>query len=166
MSPRTSLRRLARVDDVGVVLVPLQQPVLEAAEAEEVVLLLELDDLAAPRAVVLDVVGADVLLVRHGVPAAVGVELDVAGVVAGLQQLRDRGVVAGLGGADEAGRSVMSSSAPGVAVALDGAIGPLLRGHAVGLGGLLHLEPVLVGAGEEEDVLARAGGASGRWRRR
>ena len=94
-----------RVDDVGVLLVPLQQPVLEAAQPEEVVLLLQLDDLASAGPVVLDLVGPDVLLVRDRVPAPVGVELDVAGVVAGLQQLGDRDVVARLGGADEVGRS-------------------------------------------------------------
>ena len=95
----------------------------------------------------------DVLLVRHRVPAAVGIELDVARVVAGLQQLGDGRVVAGLGRADEpVVRDV--EHAPRVAVALDGPVGPLLGGDAVGLGRLLDLEAVLVRAGQEEHVVA------------
>src|SRR4029453_18589623 len=44
---------------------------------------------------------------------------------------------------------------PGLAEALGGAVGPLLRGDPVGLGRPLNLEPVLVGAGEEEGVVAQ-----------
>ena len=87
--------------------VPVEKPVLEAAETEEVVLLLEvLDRLAVRGATVGLTVDLDqfvvlvVLLARHAVLAGEGVEFDVAGVVAALQQLGDGVLVALLGGAE------------------------------------------------------------------
>ena len=91
-------------DGAGVRGVPVEQSLLEAAEAEEVVLFLvvldrSLVDLAQVARVEF-VVGV-VLLARDAVLALVDVELDVAGVVAALQQLGDADLVALLGGADE-----------------------------------------------------------------
>ena len=62
-------------------------------------------------------------------------------------------MVAGLGGADEVVVADVEQL-PGLAEAGAGAVGLLLGGDAVGLGRALHLEAVLVGAGEEEDVVA------------
>ena len=97
VAPRLGLHR------VGVRGVPLEQAVCVAAELEEVVLLLHvLDGRAVDRAVAVDqlVLGV-VRLARDAVQALVGAELDVAGVVAGLQQRLDAAVVARLGRADE-----------------------------------------------------------------
>ena len=73
--------------------VPVEEPVLEAAEAEEVVLLLEVLDRAlvdrAPSSPVDQFVVGVVLLAGDAVLAGERVELDVAGVVAALQQLGD-----------------------------------------------------------------------------
>jgi len=142
-----------RMDHVGMVGVPRQQAVLEPAQAEEVVLLLHLDDLAAAAAVLLHVAGGDVLLVRDRVPASIGAELDVAGLVAGLEERADRLVVTGLGGADELVVGDVEEP-PRVLEPLHGAVGPLEGGDAVGLGGLLDLEAVLVRAGQIEDVVS------------
>ena len=49
---------------------------------------------------------------------------------------------------------LMFEQRPRLLEPLDDLVGPLLRRHAVGLGRSLHLEPVLVGAGEEERVVA------------
>ena len=93
-----------RRDDLGVVLDPVEQALLVAAQPEEVVLLLELGDrLAVDRAVdAVDQLGLGVVrLAGHAVRALVGVELDVAVVLDPREQRLHRGVVARLGGADE-----------------------------------------------------------------
>ena len=142
--------------------VPVEQSVLEAAEAEEVVLLLvRVDQPLVDRAQVAGqqlVVGV-VLLAGDAVLAAVHAELDVAGVVAALQQLDDGGLVARLGGADEVVVGDVQP-VPGVGELGRDLVAELLRGLAGGLGGLLDLETVLVGAGEVLDVVARAAGSS------
>src|SRR3954465_6257741 len=88
----------------------------------------------------------------HAVEAFVRAELDVAGVVARLQQLFDAGVVTGFGGTDEV---VVSNTEPPPR-------GAELFGDAVGVregrqsfrfGGALDLQPVFVCAGEEVDVI-------------
>ena len=61
--------------------------------------------------------------------------------------------MAGLGGADEVVVGDVEQL-PGLAEPLAGAVGVLPGRDAVGLGRPLHLEAVLVGAGEEEDVVA------------
>ena len=101
-----------------------------------------------------------VLLAADAVLAAVHVELDVAGVVAALQQLDHGDLVARLGGADEVVVGDVEPL-PGVGELRGDLVGELLRRLADGLGGLLDLEAVLVGAGEELDVVARAAGSSG-----
>ena len=137
---------------------------------EEVVLLGDqLHGAAVDGAVAVDEVGLGVVrLARHAVEALVGAELDVAGVVAGLEQPLDGPVVAGLGGADEVVVGDVEQL-PRVPEALDGLVGPLPRRDAVGLGRPLDLQAVLVGAGEEEDVVAEepvpAGHRVGRHRR-
>ena len=90
-------------DEVGVLLVPLEQGLLVLREPEEVVLLAhQLDGAAVDGAVAVDQLGLGVVrLAGHAVEALVRAEVDVAGVVAGLQQLVHGPVVAGLGGADE-----------------------------------------------------------------
>ncbi len=136
--------------------VPVEEAVLEPRQAEEVVLLLEVVDRPlvdrAQLAVDQLVVGV-VLLARHAVLAAVEVELDVAGVVAALQQLDHGALVPRFGRADEV--VVGDLEAPPCLDELRGdPVGELLRRRAGGLGGLLDLEAVLVGAGEELDVVA------------
>ena len=69
-------------------------------------------------------------------------------------------LVAGFCGADEVGVGD-AHAAPEVAEGLRDLVGELLRGDAGGDGGALDLLPVLVGAGEEEDVLAEEAVAAG-----
>ena len=156
MMPSASLRFDARADGVGVGLVPLEEPVLEGAQLEEVVLLLEqLDRRAVDGAVAVDELGLLlVVLAGHAVQPAVDPELGVAVVVDLLQELLHGPVVAGLGGADEVVVGDVEP-VPGLDEARRRAVHPLLRGHAVGLGGPGDLVPVLVGPGEEEDVVAQ-----------
>ncbi len=137
--------------------VPVEQRLLEAGELEEVVLLLHVLDrpvVDGAQRPVDQVVDRVVGLARHAVQALVRAELDVAVVVDPLQDLLHGGVVAGLAGADEVVvRDV--EQLPGVAEALGGAVGPLERRDPVGLGRPLDLQAVLVGAGEEERVVAQ-----------
>ncbi len=98
---------------------------------------------------VLGVVG----LARDAVEALVGAELDVAGVVDLLEELLDGLVVAGLGRTDEVVVGDVEG-VPGVAEVLGGLVDELLGRDPAGLGRPLHLQPVLVGAGQVEDVVA------------
>ncbi len=146
-------RRLHRLGMLGV---EGEQAVLVAREAEEVVLLGDvLDDRAVDRAAlaVVELVLLVVELAAHAVEALVAVELDVAAVVDPLEELLHRHLVPGLGGADVVvvgDVEVVPRGTEEGAVA----VGPLERGDVVGLGRPLDLEPVLVGAGEEHDVVA------------
>ena len=93
-----------RLDGTGVGGVPVEQALLETTEAEEVVLLLVVLDrplVDAAQVAGVELVVGVVLLARHAVLALVDVELDVAGVVTALQQLGHTDLVAFLGGADE-----------------------------------------------------------------
>ena len=142
--------------------VPVEQAVLEAREAEEVVLLLELlDRQLVDRAQVAgeQVVVAVVQLAAHAVLPPVQVELDVAGVVAALQQLDDGGPVPWLGRADEVVVGDLQVL-PRLGELRGDRVGERLRLESGRLGGPLDLEAVLVGAGEEVDVVDRAAGAS------
>ena len=87
--------------EAGVGVVPVEQGLLVAAQLEEVVLLLHADDRAALALEFGHLLGGHVGLVGHGVEALVVAQLDVAPVVAGLEQLLHGLVVARLGGADE-----------------------------------------------------------------
>ena len=145
-----------RHDRSGVGAVPLEQAVLEPGQPEEVVLLLELlDRQLVDRAPVAgqQLVVAVVLLAADAVLAPVEVELDVAGVVAPLQQLGDRGPVARLGRADEVVVGDVEV-APHLGEGRGDGVGERLRGLPGPLGRPLDVEAVLVGAGEEGDVVA------------
>jgi len=97
--------------------------------------------------VVLGVVG----LAAHAVQALVGLQGDVAVVVAGLQQLLDRVVMARFAGADEIVVGDVELL-PRFLEAHHSAIGPLDGSAPVLFGSPLHLEAVLIGAGQEHDV--------------
>ena len=144
-------------DRAGMRCVPVEQAVLEAAESEEVVLLLEvLDGSLVDRALVARqqlFVGV-VLLARHAVLARVHVELDVAGVVAALEQLLDADAVALFGGADEVVVADVQLG-PGVLELRGDLVDELLGRLAGSVGGLLDLEAVFVGAGEVVDVVTQ-----------
>ena len=145
-----------RLHRLGMLLVVRQQPVLVAREPEEVVLLGDvLDDRPVDGAAlaVVELVLLVVELAAHAVEALVAVELDVAAVVDALEELLHRPLVPGLGGADVVVVGDVEL-VPGGAEERAVAIGPLERGGVVRLRGPLDLEPVLVGAGEEHDVVA------------
>jgi hypothetical protein len=106
------------------------------------------------RAVAVDQLGLGVVgLAGHAVPAGVGPPLDPAVVVDALEERLDAGPVPGLGGADEVVVGDVEQL-PRLAEPLAGGVGVLQRAEAALVGGALHLESVLVGAGEEEDVVA------------
>ena len=140
----------------GVCRVPVQEALFEGRQAEEVVLLLEVLDrpfvdraVRAVRQVVLDVV----LLTADAIEPRVLAEVDVAGVVAGLQQGLDGPVVPVLGRPDEVVVRDIEALPRGLEERRN-AVGELLRGLAGGVRCLLDLQPVLVGAGEEVHVVA------------
>ena len=144
--------RLHRVGMRGVV---LEEPVGEARQAEEVVLLdHELDRAEVDRAVTVDqlVLGV-VRLARDAVEAFVRSELDVTLVVDRLQEFLHRDVVTRLGRADEVVVGDVERI-PRRAEVGGGLVDELLGRHTSRLRGALHLEAVLVGAGEKEDLVA------------
>ena len=108
-----------------------------------------MDRTVAVDQVVLGVIG----LAADAVEALVGVALDVAVVVDGLQELLNGAGVALLGGADEV--VVVDVQQVGrLAKPQAVAVGEGLGLDALGLGRLLVLQPVLVGAGDEAHVVA------------
>ncbi len=113
--------------EVRVLLVPVEQALLVLRQLEEVVLLGDvLDGAAVDGAVPVDQLGLGVVrLARDAVEALVRAELDVAVVVAGLQELLDGHVVARLGGADEVVVGDLQQL-PRILEAHDRLIGPLL----------------------------------------
>ena len=142
-------------DGVGLLLVPLDEPVLEGAQPEEVVVLLQdlyrgpVDRTQQP---VQQLGLGVVLLTGDAVEPAVRVLDDPAVVVDLLEELLHRSVVPGLGGADEVivadVQLVPHCREPGREL-----IGPLLGGDAMLLGGPGDLLTVLVRARQEEDVI-------------
>ncbi len=136
--------------------VPVEQPVLEATQAEEVVLLLDALDrplVYSAQIARIELVVGVVLLAGDAVLALVEIELDVAGVVAALQQFGDADLVTLLGGADEVVVGDVQLL-PRLLIQRGDRVGEVLRRQAGGLGGLLHLLAVLVGAREEVHVVA------------
>ncbi len=137
--------------------VVLEQAVRVRREPEEVVLLAHLfDGPPVDRAVPLDQVVLGVVgLARDAVQALVRALVDVvaAVVVHGLQDLRDRLVVARLGRADVVVVADVEALPDLAPAGLEG-VGPLARRDAVLLGGPRDLEPVLVGAGQVAHVVA------------
>ena len=143
-------------DEVGVAVVVVEQALLERAQLEEVVVLLHLDHGSPVHgAVAVDqlVLGV-VVLARDAVEARVRGQLDEPVVVDPLEELLHDGVVPWLGGADEVVVGDVEPP-PGLLEAGRRAVRPLLRGHAVGLGRLDDLGPVLVGARHEPHVVAQ-----------
>ena len=145
-----------RHDRAGMSGIPIQQSILEAAESEEVVLLLDVfhgQVVDATQVAGVELVVGVVLLAGDAVLALVEVELDVAGVVAPLQQLGDADLVALLRRADEIVVGDVQLL-PRLLVERGDRVGEVLWRLAGGFRGLLHLLAVLVGAGEEVHVLA------------
>ncbi|MEY2762650.1 MAG: hypothetical protein RLZZ43_465 [Actinomycetota bacterium] len=134
--------------------VPVEEAILEARETEEVVLFLDVRRrLGVDRTIALvEFVFEEVRLARHAVVTAVDVGLDVARVVTGLEQLAHAERVTLLGGADEVVvRDVQAL--PRLGKEWGDRVGELLGRHALGLGGLLDLQSVLVGSREEVYVI-------------
>ena len=137
----------------------LEQAGLIGGETEEIALLLDpldrraaLDGDPAPVAL-LDFVRAVIGFVAHGIPAGVFVEIDVAGIDHPLPQRLDRPAMARLGRANEIVHRAIEQLDH--ALELGSHAGhQLARRHPIPDGGLLHLEAMLVGAGEEEHVIA------------
>jgi hypothetical protein len=92
-------------------------------------------------------------LAPHAVEALVAVELDVAGLVHTLEELLHRTAVSGFGGADVVVVGDVEAVPRGAELGAD-AVDPLRGLDTLRLGCPLDLEPVLVGAGEEDDVVA------------
>ena len=147
---------LAREDEVRVLRRELLELLLEAREAEEpVVLALAVErDLVDRARVVLArlLVGLEVRA-AGAVPALVGALVDVAVVVDALEDLLHALLVARVGRADE---EVVGGLEPRQQrhEVLDVAVAELLRRDALSFGGERDRLAVLVGAGEEEDLLA------------
>ena len=149
---------LERQDELRVRVVVREQLLAVARQAETVRLLLGPLDRRAER-LAAHAIGADgrlvlleIRLLAHRVPARVGVEVDVAGIGHPAPQRLARGVVARLGRADEivvrdGERREQLAEARRVAV------GQFLRRNAGLQRGLLHLEAVLVGAGQEVHLM-------------
>ena len=144
-----------RSHGVGSGVVPLEQAILERAELEEIVLLFHLDHRSSVHGTVAvdELLLGVVVLAGHAVEPAVGAELDVAVVVDRLEEASYGEVVTRLGGANEVVVGDVQVC-PGGDEPLSGGVGPGLGGHPVLPRRLGHLGPVLVGAGEEEHVVA------------
>ena len=92
-------------------------------------------------------------LVAHGIPTGVTVEIDIAGFIQPLPQRRARTVVLLFGRADET--VVRQMQRVGERLEARGvAVGEFAHRHALLDRGLLHLQAVLVGAGQKEHVIA------------
>ena len=156
MKESASLRRKSGIDEVGALLVEALEVVLEGGELEEPVLLLlpGQRDLVDRAGVVRPDLGLGLEVgAARAVPALVHPLVDVAVVVDALDDLLDPLHVALVRGPDEEvvggvdlGRHLLEARGEAVA--------QLARGDALGLGLLRDRLAVLVGAGQEEDVLA------------
>ncbi len=144
------------LDEVGTVGVELLEALLEGGELEEPVLLGLPDELdLVDRATV---AGAHLLLglevgATRAVVALVGALVDEAVVVDELHEPADRGLVLGVGGADEEVIGDVDLRHQ-VAEALRVAVGELARRQSERFGRLRDRLAMLVGARQEEDVLA------------
>src|SRR5680860_349019 len=153
-----------RHDEVGPFLVEAFELGLEGGEAEEPVLLAQLLQLdLVDRA---GLAGAKLALglevgAARAVPAFPDALVDPAVVVDALHDLGDALGVARVGGADE--EVVGRVDGRHQRFELGGvAVGQLLRRHTLALGGVLDRLAMLVGAGEEEDILAALAHVAGK----
>ena len=148
-------------DEVGVLLVELEQRLLELGKLEEPVLLAggllhgAMAIGAHPLAVVvlLQVALGVVGLLVHAVPALVAALVAPTLVVEILPELLDGARMTRFGGAHEVGVGDVEHL-PGIAEGGLHRIAPLLGLHALGRGGIGDLLAVLVHAGDESDVVA------------
>ena len=149
-----ALRR--RADGVGVLLVPLEEPVLEGAQLEEPVLLGHLDDRAAVHgaAAVDELVGGVVVLAADAVQALVEALVDVAVLVDLAEECLHGLGVALLGRPQEVVVGHVELG-PRLDEAARGLVRPRLRADAVRDRGVGHLLAVLVGAREELHLVAQ-----------
>ena len=145
-----------RHDEIGALRVQALELLLEGRELEEPVLLLvELEhDLVDRAAVALEDLVLHLEVSAAGaVPPLVHPLVGEAVVVDTLEHLLDAALVLLVSGADE--EVVGRVQARGQRLeALGVAVGQLLRGDALSVGGVGHRLAVLVGAGEKEHVLA------------
>ena len=135
--------------------VPVEQAILESRQAEEVVLFLDIGGgLLVNRALAVDeFVFHEIRLARHAVLPAIHVGLDIARVVTRLQQLAHADFVALLGGANEVVVGDVESF-PSLLEERGDGVGKGLWAHPSGIGRLLDLQAVFVGAGEQVHVVA------------
>ena len=137
--------------------VPVEQTPLESTQAEEVVLFLVVIDRAMMNAAAIagiELVVRVVLFASDAVLAGIDARFDVAGVVTALQQRLDAEPVAQFGRPDEVVVADVQAP-PRVLVERRDVIGERLWTLARRDGVLLHLEPVLVGAGQEVNRIAQ-----------
>ena len=140
-------------DELRLLLVEFEQPVLERRQPEEVVLLGDL--LGGPAALGAGLARlplADIQLVKDAIGARVAAFVNVTGILRRLKKPCHSPCVARLGGADEEVASE-PQILPQRAEGFRNAVGELLRAHSGCLGGALHLLAVLVGARQQESFL-------------
>lgn len=141
---------------LGMGRIPLEQTIAVPGEAEKVVLFFDcLDRLFVNRAISIGEIILDVVrLASHTVKAAVGVEFDIAVVVARLKEFLHSQAMTGFSGADEI---VVADVQPGPGFGKKGRnrIGKFQRIHAGGIGGLLNFQAVLISSGEEVNPIAK-----------
>ena len=144
-----------RLDELRVLVVELDQPVLVGGQPEEIALLLQLHQLVGqPLGLHLLGLGlGDVGLVADRVEPLVGVLVDVPGAQQLAEPVLDHRLVLGVGGAHEV-VVVMPMRSQRFAEVGHHLVGQGLGRDAPGRGGLLDLLAVLVGAGEEIHLLA------------
>jgi hypothetical protein len=148
-----------RPDEVRLTLIERQQPVLIGRQAEEVALLLDPFDRRALRAAAHAVLASDgfvfgvIGFVAHRVPAGIGVRINIAVRLHAPPDFLHGAMMTGLGGTDEA---VERNVQPLVHLLEASGIAGREIGdsHALLFGSLDHLQTMLVGAGQEEHVLA------------
>ncbi|MEY9682014.1 hypothetical protein ABIF13_002788 [Bradyrhizobium elkanii] len=148
-----------RADEIGLTLVEVQQLVLVGRQLEEIALLLDPFDRRALRAAA-DIVLADdglllgvIGLVAHRIPAGIGVDIDVAVVLHAAPDFLHGPVMRRLRGADEAVERDVEALVH-LLEARRVAGREIVGRHSLAGRGLDHLLSVLVGAGQEEHVLA------------
>ena len=147
-------------DEVGILLIELEQGLLEFGKLEEPVLLAgcAADGTLAVGAdefallVLFQVAFRVVGFLVHAVPALIGALIQIALLIQVVPELLDGTLLGGLGGAHE---TVVGDieHIPGIREGGDHAVAPFLGLHAVALGGFGNLLAMLVKAGDEGDVV-------------